>query len=461
MLKTYTSERTLLYKNMKLSFNLKLSQSLRLTPLLQQSIKLLQASQSELNQLIENYISDNIFLDIEESPAKIPISQTNFNSLKEASFNYDYSYELFNTEIKNQTLKEYLIENLSIFSFSDRDQIIFLILIDSINDDGYLIDSLDNIIDAIPFEPKVEIKELENILTHIQNSSSPGIGARNLSECLSLQLKIIKGDDKIINFAMKISDEFLNLLGNKNYTALKNNLNCNDHELEDAIKLIKSLDPKPGMIFQKIQPQDFIKSDTKVEKSNNCWEVSLNEDNFLKLKINEDYQNIINKESNKFDKEAKNKHQEAKWLIKSLRERSITIIRVSRAIMNCQNEFLEKGKLFLRPLIIKNIAEQLDLHESTISRVTTNKFISTPHGIFELNYFFGSSIKNNNGNDLSSKAILFKIKELIKDEDSDHPYSDEKLSLLFKDEGIKIARRTIAKYRIVLKILPSNQRKVI
>jgi RNA polymerase sigma-54 factor len=129
--------------------------------------------------------------------------------------------------------------------------------------------------------------------------------------------------------------------------------------------------------------------------------------------------------------------------------------------MNYQNEFLEKGKLFLRPLIIKNIAEQLDLHESTISRVTTNKFISTPHGIFELNYFFGSSIKNNNGNDLSSKAILFKIKELIKDEDSDHPYSDEKISLLLKDEGIEIARRTIAKYRILLKILPSNQRKVI
>ena len=446
---------------MKLSFNLKLSQSLRLTPLLQQSIKLLHASQLELNQLIEDYINDNIFLELEEGSVNSSNNQANFNSSKETSFKNDYSYELFNTEIQNQTLKEYLIDNLSIFSFSDRDQIIFLILIDSINDDGYLLESLEQIMETIPFTPKAEIAELENILKLIQNSSSPGIGARNLSECLSLQLKIINGNKKLISIASNIVNKFINLLGNSNYSVLKNNLNCNDRELDEAIKLIKSLNPKPGSVFQKIQPQDFIKADTKVEKSGNNWEVSLIEDSFLKLKINEDYQDMINKESNKFDKEAKNKHQEAKWLIKSLRERSITIIRVSRAIMNYQNEFLENGKFFLRPLIIKNIAEQLDLHESTISRVTTNKFISTPHGIFELNYFFGSSIKNNNGNDLSSKAILFKIKELIKDEDLKHPYSDEQLSLLLKDEGIQIARRTIAKYRIALKILPSNQRKVI
>ena len=444
---------------MKLSFNLKLSQSLRLTPLLQQSIKLLQASQSELNQLIEDYLNDNIFLELEERAKTNSVGQTNFNSSKETSFKNDYSYELFDTEIKNQTLKEYLIENLSIFSFSDRDQIIFLILIDSINDDGYLIEPLEKIIEAIPFEPKAELKELENILTLIQNSSSPGIGARNLSECLSLQLKIVNGNKKLINIAIKITNEFLNLLGNKNYGVLKNNLNCNDKELNEAIKLIKSLNPKPGLVFQRIQPQDFIKADTKVEKLGNNWEVSLIEDNFLKLKINEDYQDIMKKESDKFDKEAKDKHQEAKWLIKSLRERSITIIRVSRAIMKKQSEFLEKGNLFLKPLILKIIAEELGLHESTISRVTTNKFISTPHGIFELKYFFGSTIKNDYGNDLSSKAILFKIKELIKNENPASPYSDEQLSILLKNEGIQIARRTISKYRIALKILPSNQRK--
>ena len=444
---------------MKLSFNLKLSQSLKLTPLLQQSIKLLQASQSELNQLIEDYINDNIFLELEDQPESNSVSQSNFNSSKEISFKNDYSYELFDTEIKNQTLKEYLVENLSIFSFTDRDQIIFLVLIDSINDDGYLIEPLENIIEAMPFEPIAELKELEDILTLIQNSSSPGIGARNLSECLSLQLKVIKGNKKLTDITFKICNEFLNLLGNKNYSLLKNNLKCDDSELNEAIKLIKSLNPKPGQVFQRIDPQDFIKADTKVEKSDGRWDVSLIEDNFLRLKIIEDYQDIAKTDSDKFDKESKDKLQEAKWLIKNLRERSITIIRVSRAIMKKQIDFLEKGKLFLKPLILKNIAEELDLHESTISRVTTNKFISSPHGIFELKYFFGSTIKIDNGNDLSSKAILFRIKELIKNESSSSPFSDEQLSLLLKKEGIQIARRTIAKYRTILRILPTNQRK--
>ena len=458
MLKIYILERILFYKNMKPSFNLKLSQSLRLTPLLQQSIKLLQASQIELNKLVEDYINDNIFLELEEGEVNTISHQASFNSSKETSFKNDYSYELFDTEIKNQTLKEYLIESLSIFSFSDRDQIIFLVLIDSINEEGYLIEPLKKILETIPFEPKASLNELEKCLKLIQSSSSPGIGARNLSECLSLQLQIIKGNEKLTNVSIELANNYLNLLGNKNYSMLKNKLNCNESELEEAIKIIKSLNPKPGLVFQKLRPQDFIEADTKVEKCDNKWEVSLIEDNFLKLKINEDYQDML---KNDLNKDLKDKHQEAKWLIKSLRERSITIIRISRAIMKKQERFLEKGKLFLQPLIQKNIAEELDLHESTISRVTTNKFILTPHGIFELKYFFGASIKNINGGELSSKAILFKLAELIKNESPETPYSDEQLSNLLMREGIKVARRTIAKYRIALKILPSNQRKII
>tara|TARA_B100000795_G_scaffold269341_1_gene258449 strand:+ start:1575 stop:2915 length:1341 start_codon:yes stop_codon:yes gene_type:complete len=445
---------------MKLSFNLKLSQSLKLTPLLQQSIKLLQASQSELNQLIEDYVNDNVFLELEDQVENNSTSQTSFNNLKEVSFRNDYSYELFDTEIKNQTLKEYLIENLSILSFNDRDQIIFLILIDSIDDDGYLIEPLDQIIDTMPFEPKAKLSELEKNLKLIQNSSSPGIGARDLSECLSLQLKVINGNTKLINIAEKIINKYLKLLANKNYSVLKKNLNCNDKEMNEAIKLIKNLNPKPGLVYQNVQPQDFIKADTKVEKSNNNWEVALNENNFLKLKINDDFQSMLKKNARVFDLDAKDKYQEAKWLIKILRERSITILRVSREIMRKQEEFLNKGSLFLKPLIMKNISEELDLHESTISRVTTNKFISTPHGIFELKYFFGASIKSKNGQELSSRAILFRIKELIKNEDSTNPLSDEKITHLLRDEGIQIARRTVAKYRIALKVLPSSQRKV-
>ncbi len=377
---------------MKLSYNLKLSQSLKLTPLLQQSLRFLHASQAELDQLLEEYLNDNIFLEREEDYSYIKPSASSNQSINITKSSGDKYYNIFENQAKNENLREYLIENLSIFSFSDRDQVIFLILIDSINDDGYLIDPLEKIISNILFEPKIKIEELENLLKHIQNSSSPGIGARNLSECLLLQLKIVKGNDKYIKLAIKISAKFLNLLGNKNYTVLKKNLNCSEDELLDAIKLIKSLNPKPGLIFQKIQPQDFIKVDIKVEKSNIGWEVSLNEDSFLKLKINEDYEDIFKKDSVKFHTDAKDKYQEAKWLIKSLRDRSITIIRVSRAIMKKQEEFLEHGNEFLKPLILKIIAEELDLHESTISRVTTNKFISTPHGIFELKYFFGSAM---------------------------------------------------------------------
>ena len=252
----------------------------------------------------------------------------------------------------------------------------------------------------------------------------------------------------------------MKLLANKNYSVLKKNLNCNDKEMNEAIKLIKNLNPKPGLVYQNVQPQDFIKADTKVEKSNNNWEVALNENNFLKLKINDDFQSMLKKNARVFDLDAKDKYQEAKWLIKILRERSITILRVSREIMRKQEEFLNKGSLFLKPLIMKNISEELDLHESTISRVTTNKFISTPHGIFELKYFFGASIKSKNGQELSSRAILFRIKELIKNEDSTNPLSDEKITHLLRDEGIQIARRTVAKYRIALKVLPSSQRKV-
>ena len=220
---------------MKLSFNLKLSQSLKLTPLLQQSIKLLQASQGELNQLIEDYINDNIFLELEEDSQNSLSNQSNFNGSKETSYENDYSYELFDTETKNQTLKEYLIENLSIFSFSDRDQIIFLVLIDYINEDGYLIEPLEKILEIMPFEPKAEVEELEKILKLIQDSSSPGIGARNLSECLELQLKIISGNKELIDRSLKIVNESLNLLGNKNYKLLKNTLNCSDDELAESI----------------------------------------------------------------------------------------------------------------------------------------------------------------------------------------------------------------------------------
>ena len=439
---------------MKLNFNLKLSQSLKLTPLLQQSIKFIQASQSELDDLIDEYLAENLFLEEEGKDQSVPYKNVTDNNSNSISQNYN----IFENQVKNQTLKEYLIENISVLSFTDRDQVIFSFLIDYIDENGYLSESIEKIREEIPFNPIVDLKEIEMLLKLIQDASLPGIGARNLSECLTLQLNIIKDNPKIINLAKIISKKHLDLLASSNLMALKNKLKCEDDELEKAIKIIKKLNPKPGLTFQKIENTNYISADVFVKKINGEWVVELNNESFFRVKINNDYKNIL---LDKKNSNLKNKLQEAKWLIKNLQQRAITILRVSRSIVERQIDFLEKGESYIKPLTLKNIATELEVHESTVSRITSNKYISTPHGIFELKYFFGSTIETLNNDNLSSKAILSKIKNIIDKELKKKPYSDEQLHLLLNDQGVKIARRTVTKYRKILKILPSSNRKII
>jgi len=440
---------------MKLSFNLKLSQSLKLTPLLQQSIKFLQASQSELDDLIDEYLAENLFLEVDGENQSI--SHNNILDNNNSS-SINQNYDIFENKIKNQTLKEYLIENISVLSFKDRDQVIFSFLVDYIDENGYLSESIEKIREEIPYDPMVDSREIEMILKLIQDASLPGIGARNLSECLSLQLDIIEDNPKIINIAKVISNKYLNLIATSNFKLLKNKFICEDDELKKAIKIIKKLNPKPGLTFQKIENTNYISADIFVKKINGEWVVELNNESFFKVKINSDYKNIL---SDKKNSNLKDQFHEAKWLVKNLQQRAITILRVSRLIVERQIDFLEKDESHIKPLTLKNIATELEFHESTVSRVTTNKYISTPHGIFELKYFFGSSIETLNNDNLSSKAILTKIKNIIDNELKNKPYSDEQLCLLLNDQGVKIARRTITKYREILRILPSSKRKII
>ena len=444
---------------MKLSYNLKLSQSLKLTPLLQQSLRFLQASQTELDQLLEEYLNDNLFLEREEnySPtASSTASNRSKNNLKGSGEDY---YNIFENQSKNQTLGEHLIENIGIFSFSERQQIVISYLIDAINDEGYLTETYENLIGCIPQKPKIEIEELETLIKLIQNSSFPGIGSRNLSECLYSQLSIIENENEIIKISKSIVRNNLNLLANKNYGDLMRILNCSRDNLDKAIKIITALNPKPGLTFKKINIDSYVRPDVKVINNNGRWEVFINEDELFKLRINNEHEKILNNIPQNTIENLKEKLQEARWLIKNLQQRTITILRVSRSIIGHQEDFLEKGELYLRPLILKEIAEELDLHESTISRVTSNKFILTPHGLYELKHFFGSKIQSAFGKTLSSKAVSGRIEDIIKNENILKPFSDEKLVLILKDQGIKIARRTVAKYRDNLKILPSNQRK--
>ena len=435
---------------MKLGLNLRLTQSIKLTPLLQQSIKLLHASQSELNDLIEEYLSDNIFLKVKDTTLL-----SNQSSKSKYSSDQTY-YDILNNEEINQTLREYLVENIAIFNFSEEDQLTLSYLIDSIDENGYLIDSTEDIRNSIPIKQKPAIQRVEELLKIIQNSTHPGIGARNLTECLTIQLKLINNQEKICNLAEKLIKNHLSVLGNKNYKELKKNLKCSEIELADVVSLIKNLNPKPGLIFQKTDRTSYIAADVFVKKEGSQWITTLNEDNHIKLKLEENSQNLL---SNSLEQDLKEKFQEAKWLIKNLNERSISILRVSRAIMQNQINFLEHGESGIKPLTLKKIASDLELHESTISRISSNKFIATPHGMFEIKFFFSTSVGNETP-DVSSRSLLSKINTLISKENPKKPYSDSAICKILNDDGIEIARRTVAKYRIKLKILPSNQRKV-
>tara|TARA_Y100000389_G_C17417614_1_gene494710 strand:+ start:270 stop:1577 length:1308 start_codon:yes stop_codon:yes gene_type:complete len=434
---------------MKLGLNLKLSQSIKLTPLLQQSIKLLHASQSELNDLIEEYLSDNFFLSTKD---KTLLSKKNSQSQNSS---HEIYYDIFKSEIKNQSLKEYLVENIAIFNFGNEDQLTISYLIDSIDENGYLTESLEGIRNSIPIKKKPKIQQIEKLLKLIQNSTHPGIGARNLNECLIIQLELIENQDQICSLAKILVKTNLNTLANKNYASLKKSLKCSDIDLEKVIALIKNLNPKPGLIFQKEDRTSYITADVFIKKENDKWVTSLNEENNIKLKLIENAQNIINTSP---DNELKEKFQEAKWLIKNLNERSISILRVAREIMQNQIDFLENGESSINSLTLKKIAFDLELHESTISRISTNKFIATPHGIYEMKFFFNSSVRKD-GDDFSSRSLLNKINFLISNENPKKPYSDSEICKILNEDGIEIARRTVAKYRIKLKILPSTQRK--
>ena len=438
---------------MKLSVNLKLNQSLKLTPLLQQSIKLLQASQNEINDLIEEYLKENIFLNIEGDNNDFNLLNKNYNASQKTLVEEENFFDIFSNQTKNITLKDHLIDSIALFNYSERDQVILYYLIDAINDDGYLLESNLELIKDIPLKPEVLEMEIKSLINDIQSCSLPGIGARSLSECLILQLENINDNENLVANAKKIASEYLNELATNKIKKITNKIGDSEKNILLAINLIKNLNPKPGLAFKKILQTEYINHDLIASQHEGNWQVHLNDEEFFKIKLNEEHVVLI--KDNDFLKE---QFQEAKWLVKNLKQRSITILRVARAIMEKQKSFLDYGPHHIKPMILKNIAEELELHESTISRVTTNKFIKTPHGLYELKFFFGREYSENN-NAISSKSILAKIKDVILQEDKNKPYSDERIVQLLKEKGITIARRTVTKYREILNILPSNQRK--
>ncbi len=482
---------------MKHSLQLRLSQHLTLTPQLQQSIRLLQLSTLELNQEIERLLQDNPLLEREDAPADQPgtappqdsTPQTvtaeepasaasdgeaavptddisAFDVLDGGSFSSNTgSGETDDEEFppiaeQPASLRAYLASQLSLLYLSERDKQLVNMLIDSLNDDGYLPQSLEDIGTMLPPELEVGPEDLSIALKHLQHLDPIGVGARNLSEFLALQLAALPDDTPHRAAALNIVQHHLDALAGRDFSGLRRTLKCDEACLREVQKLITSLNPRPGRDYS-VEETRFVISDVIVRKLKGVWVAALNPDAMPRLRVNRLYADILQRNRGHGAQQLGSQLQEAKWLIKNVQQRFDTILRVSQAIVDRQRNFLEHGEVAMRPLVLREIADTLGLHESTVSRVTTQKFMHTPRGIFELKYFFGSHVSTEAGGAASSTAIRALIKQIVSAENTRTPLSDGQISELLGQQGIVVARRTIAKYRESMQILPVTMRKTL
>ena len=355
-------------------------------------------------------------------------------------------------------MREHLISQLSLTQISDHDQKLVTLLIDSLNDDGYLHQDLDELAALLPPELDIEVDDLQVALRHLQHLDPPGVGARNLGECLKLQLETLPATTPHRAQALEIVNHHLDVLAARDFLKLKKLLHCEDAVLRGVKNLITSLNPRPGASFSSGDTR-YIVPDVIVKKLKGVWLAALNPDAMPKLRINRLYADILQRNRDAGHQQLAGQLQEARWLIKNVQQRFDTILRVSQAIVDRQRHFFEHGEVAMRPLVLREIADTLDLHESTVSRVTTQKFMFTPRGIYELKYFFGSHVTTDTGGSASSTAIRALIKQLVSAENGKKPLSDSQISEILGQQGIVVARRTVAKYRESMQILPVNLRK--
>ena len=356
------------------------------------------------------------------------------------------------------SLREHLHVQLTTSSLDEKDRKVVGLLIDALDENGYLAQDLKELAELLPAELDITLDDLETALVQLQHMDQPGLGARNLGECLALQLKALPEDTPQRDLAIRLVTRHLDALAAHDFTGIKKMLHCSSDELRTAQHLITGLNPKPGSDFNQ-SIADYVVPDVIVEKHKDKWRAQLNVDAMPKLRVNQIYANILKQRGEKNSSQLATQLQEAKWLIKNLRQRVDTILRVAQAIVERQGNFFEHGEIGMRPLVLREIAEALEMHESTVSRSTTQKFMLTPRGIYEFKYFFGSGLSTENGGTCSSTAIRELIKQLVSAEDGRKPLTDSRMSEILAKQGIVVARRTIAKYREALRILPVNLRK--
>ncbi len=357
------------------------------------------------------------------------------------------------------SLKEHLLWQMEMTPFSDTDRLIAESIIDAIDDSGYLTQSLEDLLESFPPEYEIDLEEIEAVLHQIQNYDPAGIGARDLQENLLLQLKALKSDTLWLNEAKILVSRHLKLLANRDFATLKRRMKLDENKLAEVISLIKSLSPRPGSQISDEKPH-YVTPDVYVKKIKDEWVCELNPDSSPAIKINEQYLKLVKGAKKDSDMNSIKDHlQEARWFIKSLQSRNETLLKVSRCILDFQKDFFEYGEEHMRALVLADVAEVVEMHESTISRVTTQKYMHTPRGIFELKYFFSSHVNTTSGGEASATAIRAIIKKFIALEDSRKPFSDNKISTMLAEQNYKVARRTVAKYRESMSIPPSNERK--
>ena len=474
---------------MKQGLQLRLSQQLAMTPQLQQAIRLLQLSTLELQQELQQALESNPLLEQidtheeidtretqdsetldtadaleqKEMPEELPLDAS-WDTIYTAGTPSGTSGDYIDDELPvyqgetTQTLQDYLMWQVELTPFSDTDRAIATSIVDAVDDTGYLTVPLEDILESMGDE-EIDIDEVEAVLKRIQRFDPVGVAAKDLRDCLLIQLSQFDKTTPWLEEARLIISDHLDLLANHDFRTLMRVTRLKEDVLKEAVNLIQSLDPRPGQSIQTGEPE-YVIPDVLVRKHNRHWTVELNSDSIPRLQINQHYASMCNNARNDGDSQfIRSNLQDAKWLIKSLESRNDTLLRVSRCIVEQQQAFFEQGEEYMKPMVLADIAQAVEMHESTISRVTTQKYLHSPRGIFELKYFFSSHVNTEGGGEASSTAIRALVKKLIAAENPAKPLSDSKLTSLLSEQGIMVARRTVAKYRESLSIPPSNQRK--
>ena len=461
---------------LKPTLQLKLGQSLTMTPQLQQAIRLLQLPVLDLNAQIQEALEENIMLEMEDLP---DVPKTNTESTAEVEVIKPEEVEAWQTspaersqdsswngegrpineyaDESGESLREHLLWQLGLEDFTPREAVIGEAIIDAINDDGYLTTDLNDLLDSLGGEARFSVDDLETALGKVQAFDPVGVGARDLSECILLQLAQLDVRTPHLALAIKLATEHLDLVADQRYSELRRNQRASEEELNGALALVRSCHPKPGMTVN-AGKTEYVVPDVFVRKIDGRWQVEISSTGVPRLSVNQKYAELLR--GNTEHQALRSQLQEARWLVRSLEIRNETLLKVASCIVSRQRDFLEHGEEAMKPLILKDVAETIDMHESTVSRVTTSKYMHTPRGVFEFKYFFSSHLSSSEGDDQSSIAVRAKIKKLIGAENPAKPLSDSKIANLLAEEGIKVARRTVAKYREGMKIASSSERKV-